>query len=291
MQSRTSIMVGLLLAVAVLAGTNGCSQSTAQAEPALADAQSPTGANAAPKAQPNDKPADEADVEKKERKKYEKRKEEDANDARKMAKLERDIDLARIKLHRAGMAGRQAATLNEVALAKAERELVLQQQRFATFHERSVPNRIAWAQLRLTRAEDGLKETHEELAQLEALYAAEEFADGTKEIVLDRGRRRLERAKRDLELRREDFAILTEKTIPAETVDQELKLELKVQALAKARRDAEASELDNKIGLLGAENGVAKLEEDIEAHTEAMAKRQRERADEDEADAEKKDKG
>ncbi len=296
MQTRTSMMVGLLLAAVTLAGTNGCSQTTAQAESALADAQSPSGANAVPQAQPDEKPAepaDEADGEKKERKKREKQADEDATDARKLAKLDRDVDLARAKLHRAQMARRQAATQNEVALAKAQRELELQQQRFATFGERSVPNRISWAQLRLTRAEDGLKETREELAQLEAVYAEEEFADGTKEIVLDRGRRRLERSKRDVELRREDYAILTEKTIPAETVDQELKLEQKVQALAKARREAEASELDKKIGLHGAENGVAKLEDDIQAHSEEMARRQRERADEDEddADAEKKDKG
>ncbi|MCH7814168.1 MAG: hypothetical protein IID40_09130 [Planctomycetes bacterium] len=262
----------------------------------MADAQSPAGANAAPQTQPDDKPdkpGDKSDGEKKQRKKQEERAEEDANDARKLAKLDRDIDLARAKLHRAQMASHQAATQHEVALAKAEREHALQQQRLATFRERSVPNRIAWAQLRLTRAEDSLKETREELAQLEALYAADEFADGTKEIVLDRGRRRLERSKRDFELRREDFAILTEKTIPAETIDQELKLEQKVQALAKARREAEASELDKKIGLHGAENGVAKLEEDIQAHTEAMARRQRERTeeDEDQADAEKKDQG
>ncbi len=294
MHTRTSIIVGLLLAAVMLAGTTGCSQTMARAEPALADAQSPAGANAAPQTQPDDKPAKEADKangEKKKRKKREQRAQEDANDARKLAKLDRDLDLARAKLHRAQMAQRQAATKHEVALAKTQRELELQQQRYATFGERAVPNRIAWAQLRLTRAQDSLKETREELAQLEALYAADEFADGTKEIVLDRGRRRLERSKRDFELRSEDFAILTEKTIPAETVDQELKLEQKVQALAKARREAEASELDKNIGLQGAENGIAKLVDDIQAHTEAMAKRQRERTDEDETDAEKKNQG
>ena len=69
-----------------------------------------------------------------------------------------------------------------------------------------------------------LAEAQQELEQLELMYSEEEFADQTKEIVLERGRRRLERTQRDLELRRADFATLQEQTLPVERREHELRV-------------------------------------------------------------------
>jgi hypothetical protein len=196
-----------------------------------------------------------------------------AEDRRKLAKLERDLDIARQKLVKAQLAGEHAQIQNRVAVAEAERELELEQRRMAAFKDRSAPNRIERSRLGLIRAEDRVKEAEEELAQLELMYAEEDFADQTKEIVLERGRRRLGRSRRDVELRKEDHAILTEETIPTEQREHELKVEKKNEVLDKARRDAETSALDNQIGIISAAAEVARLEAEIEALREKIAER------------------
>ena len=181
--------------------------------------------------------------------------------------------IARQKLVKAQVAAEHAQIQNQIAVAEAEGELELEQRRLAAFRDRSAPSRIEWSRLGLLRAEDRVKEAEEELTQLKLMYAEEDFADQTKEIVLERGRRRLERSRRDLELRTEDHAILTDETIPTEQREHELNVEKKTEALHKIRRDAEASALDNQIQITSAEAEVARLEAEIEALRAKTAKR------------------
>ena len=123
---------------------------------------------------------------------------EATKNARKLAKLERSRDIAGEKLAKARMTEVHAATDKETARARAEHELELEAARMQKFSQLEVPNRIAWAELRLTQAQDRVRDSEEELHQLELMYAEEDFADQTKEIVLDRSRRRVERSHRDL---------------------------------------------------------------------------------------------
>ena len=204
---------------------------------------------------------------------------EATKNARKLAKLEREQTIAGERLTKARMSEAHAATDQETAQARAEQELALETARMQKFRQREVPNRIAWAELRLKQAQDRVKDSEEELHQLELMYAEEDFADQTKEIVLDRSRRRLERSHRDLELRHEDHAILTEKTIPLELAEHEQKVRQKELALDKAHRDAEASEVDKRISLMSAEAEIVKVGVEIEALKEEM-QRNREKHEE-----------
>ncbi len=205
---------------------------------------------------------------------------EATKNARKMAKLERSQNVAAEKLTKARMSEAHAATDKETARAKAEHELSLEAARMQKYREREVPNRIAWAELRLQQARDRVKDSEDELHQLELMYSEEDFADQTKEIVLDRSRRRLERSHRDLELRHVDHAILTEQTIPLELVEREQKLRQKELTLEKTRRDAEASGLDKRIGLMNAEAEVVRVGVDIEALNEEMERNRQEHEEE-----------
>ncbi len=270
MRITISIVVRLLTGVLFVGSVTGCDMFGRQAKPIAASAETPTSTQEASTA----KPLEGADAEAEEK---EKQAEEDAKDARKLAKFGRDLDVARQKVIQARMAREHAEAQHAVTVAQAEQELELETQRLRTFTERSVPNRIEWSRLALVRAEDRVKENGEELKQLEMMYAEEDFADQTKEIVLERGRRRLERSQRDLELRREDFAILTEKTIPMETAEHELKVEQNTKGLEKARRDAEAATIEKKIGLMSGAAEVARLEAELEAHREKMEKTRRDR--------------
>ena len=262
----TERLAGVVLLLALGVGTIGCAAPGGAAEP-LQETER-TGPHAAGQekegAVAGIQPG--ADQEEKEA-------EAEAADRRNLAKLERDVEIARQKLVKAQVAAEHAQIQNQIAVAEAEGELELEQRRLAAFRDRSAPSRIEWSRLGLLRAEDGVKEAEEELTQLQLMYAEEDFADQTKEIVLERGRRRLERSRRDLELRTEDHAILTDETIPTEQREHELNVEKKTEALHKIRRDAEASALDNQIQITSAEAEVARLEAEIEALRAKIAKR------------------
>ena len=202
--------------------------------------------------------------------------EEEAKDARQHAKLDRDIAIAHERLAQARLTQAHAEIENGVTVAKAERELALETERLHVFTGLTAPNRIQQAQLDLVRAEDRATEAREEFEQLQKMYAEDDFADGTKEIVLERGRRRLERSQEDLRLRRDRFTILTEKTIPLEAADHEWKVEQKQQAVEKAHRAADSSALDKHIAGMKAEAEVASLEAEIATLDEKIAKRRKE---------------
>jgi hypothetical protein len=257
----------------------GCGNTTRQAEPTIVSQAPAATATEEPSEKPATQPdeADESSDQQDEKEEKLRQAEDDAKDARTLAKLERDLHVAGERLLGARLGKTHAAEKNAAALANAERELNLEQQRFRTFTERSAPNRIERAKLELTKAQDRATEAEEELRQLEMMYAADDFADQTKEIVLERGRRRLERSKRDLELRREEFAILTEMTIPQETADRELKVQKKTQELDQARREVEASKLAKQIERARAEAEIANLEAQIEDHRAETARTKRER--------------
>ena len=91
-----------------------------------------------------------------------------------------------------------------------------------------------------------------------------DFADKTKEIVLQRGRRRLERSRTNLDIRSKTFLFLQNHSLPLEHKELQFKLEQASLLLAKTQRDAKAGELDKQIAILTAEAGVAKLEFELQ---------------------------
>jgi hypothetical protein len=254
-------VIRLTVVAGLIAGLTGCATSEKQISVASASSKS----CAQRGNEESDKQAEK-----------EKRAEDQAKDERQHAKLERGLEIAHRGVEKARMAQAHSEVEQAVALAKAERELNLETQRLHIFMERTAPERIEQAKLGLVRAEDRVKENEEELRQLEMMYAEEDFADQTKEIVLERGRRRLQRSQRDLELRRESLATLTERTIPLETAEHESKVENKARDLEKARRTAEACQLAKHIDLMKAEAEVARLEAEIAALDEKMEKRRKE---------------
>jgi len=201
-----------------------------------------------------------------------KKAEERAKDERTLAKLQRSLDLATEKMHRAEMAQNHATLEQTVAIEKAKQELAIERRRLDTFKTSTMLNRVEWAHHALGGSEDRLQEAREELAQLRQLYGEDEFADATKEIVLQRGQKRLERSARDFELRGKDFATLKERTIPLELTEKEEAVRVKEQALEKTRRSAEAGQLDKAIGIMTARHEIVRIESEIDAHRQKMDK-------------------
>ncbi len=240
---------------------------------AAASGQSPA-SSSAPAAPPAEKKADEppkpandkqaADKQKEEVKKARERE-------RKLERLESDVSMARLRLDKARLARDHEERQFAESADKAERELAIARNKFAVFQEVTAPNRIARSELGLQMTEDGFHEAEEELDQLDLMYSEDQFADKTKEIVIDRARRRLERSQRDLDLRGTEHETLVSITIPQETTDQELDIQQKERGLDQLRRGHATNMIEQRLGVMGAEAEIVKLENELADVREEIA--------------------
>lgn len=198
---------------------------------------------------------------------------------RKLIKLRRELEMAELKLAKAKIVKGQGELKYNDSLAKAEKDFELAKRKLQIFEKFTLPNRVARAELGVQYAEDRLWETQKELQQLELMYNEEQFADKTKEIVIERARKQLERSTRDLELRREELQTLKDVTLPLERMELELAAEQAKRALLDVQRDNEAALIDRNVAELSAEaevvrieNELADLEEEIEEARQKKAK-------------------
>jgi hypothetical protein len=254
--------------------------ATTQAEPASEQAGEPAA-------------AEEDEAEKKEKEAKERAKKARERE-RKLAKLQRDMEVSRLKLSKTKLSTEHSAAQHQFAIEKAEVDLEIARKELRVFNEISAPNRIARAELSFQWAEDNLTDAREELRQLELMYEDDQFADQTKEIVIDRARRRLQRTERDIELRREELKTLKEISLPMERKQKELAVVRSEESLEKLRRDRKTSEIGEEIGLIGAEmeiirteHSISDLEEEIEEAAEEEAKRAEKEAAEEKAESDK----
>ncbi|UCG32784.1 MAG: hypothetical protein JSU68_14095 [Phycisphaerales bacterium] len=183
---------------------------------------------------------------------------------RKRALLARQLAIAaeKVKKARLALAHQQAEDQDKIARKSTERELV--ETKLRDFEGHNAPQRIEEARLELRRAEDSVKDAEEELAQLEMMYAEEDLADKTREIVLERGRRRLERARRDLDLKRTALANLEEHDLPREAAELRAQAADKASELEGLQRASETNLLDKQIALMEAEAEVTRLQAEID---------------------------
>ena len=188
---------------------------------------------------------------------------------RKREQLARDLEMARLRLEKAELETQQTEARHTLAIEKAEKSLALAERDLRTYLEREIPAQMERAELNLQYAEDGFVEAKEELEQLELMYKDEEFADKTREIVLERGRRRLERSQRDLDIRRAEHATWLEEQIPIEKERRERAVVDERQALRRLGEDERLAGIDRHVGLISARGEIIRLEQELEdLHTE-----------------------
>lgn len=170
----------------------------------------------------------------------------------------------------------QSAEAQEaVALAQAERDLRLASEDLARWRAEERPRRLAEDALDLQQSADGLLETREELAQLEMMYSASELGDATAEIVLNRTRRRLQRAEERHGLRERRSAELREVTLPREEDGRAQAERAKAVALDNLRRNQQKDRLAREAALRDLDFEARKLEREAAdaARDEAILER------------------
>lgn len=182
---------------------------------------------------------------------------------RKQSRSQRELQMAEMKLAKAKAQLELAEKQNVQALEKARADLEIAGRKLKTFKEKSRAERIDRAELGFAMSQDSVKEAEQELEQLELMYKDDQFADKTKEIVLERGRRRMERSKKSLAIETASIALLKSETLPVEELEQELAFKDKREALEKLQRDQEFGIIDQRIGLIAAEGEVLRLKDDI----------------------------
>ncbi len=183
--------------------------------------------------------------------------------ARKKDELKRKIEIARIKIEVTKAVVKSFEIETELELNKAKTEKDLAERELKQFSDVDMPRRLEESKLGIQESKDYVQDSKDELAQLEDMYKDGDLADKTREIVLQRGRRRVERANKRLALQEVEAQSLEKYKLPLEKEKLSLALKEKVDALQKAERDAAKEKLEKKIATIEAEAELANLEMEL----------------------------
>jgi|GEM_PF-3134076 len=182
--------------------------------------------------------------------------------AKKRAQQQRALELAELELQVAQLEAEQATTEAGRAVEEAHREVDEAQRALAHFQDHVMPHELAEAQLALDRADHRRELAKDELDELISMYAAEEFAELTKELVLKRGRKDLEFAERALVLQQAEQQALAGVELPRRRRDLEHELQQAQNGLADAEAAQRQGAIETQVKLLKARHELEDLRAD-----------------------------
>jgi hypothetical protein len=171
-------------------------------------------------------------------------------------KKQRDFEYAQLALEAATMDSENERRATSNAIEAAERELKAAKNEQEHFKKKVVPLELDERALAVDRAKQNVLEAREELTELEAMYAQEDFAKATKELVMTRGRSRLAMSERDLGLAERRATMVKEfdhKKREREFADRVKKAE---NALEDAQARAAKVDVDKRLAVLKAEHAL-----------------------------------
>lgn len=193
----------------------------------------------------------------------------DEDKARERADKAWELEQAKLDLRSTEMDIDLSMRAADAAVIEAEQGLEEAKVALAAFLETERGHQLGEAELGLERLRNRATESEMELEELEAMYADDEFAGKTKELVLERGRRSLALARRQLELQVMEVALLRETQLPQKEREHRHKLEKAERALGVARSKREQAELDAERKRRKAQHGIEKLERELAKASEA----------------------
>jgi len=180
---------------------------------------------------------------------------DDGEAAWKLQMAEREFEIATLEAEARLARAERDVTEAEQRVARAERDM-------ASFEEESAI-RLAREELQLDQSQESVEQRKLELEELVAMYEADEFATTTKELVIQRGRMRLEFSKRGHDLSQRSHAHMLEHELTAERTKHE-------QNLAKARFDHEMAMHDLEVTRMEIELSMRKKERELNEQREKV---------------------
>lgn len=196
------------------------------------------------------------------------------------AEIEEALERARIELEEAtlrlDLVREEQQVAEEASLTRVERTRLAAERAAKALEVRTEIERdrqLRGAQLRIQGNEDSLTNQQQELDQLEQMYAGTSLASETKDIVLERSRRAITRAKESLALARIDHELF----LSIEQPDRDRDVEDRARWSAEELRHLEVSQrldaIRRRLTLAESQRKVADLAdrvEDLESDLEAM---------------------
>jgi chromosome segregation ATPase len=183
--------------------------------------------------------------------------------AEQLRKKRRELENSRKDLLIKRLAAQMEATSARNAVEAAERQLHSANLELENFSAVTRDLESAERTLGVDRSRQSLVEAQEELKELEEMYRQEDFAETTKELVLVRGRNRLEMATRGLDIARLRASQLEAHEHPKRERDLNEAVLKAGQALQEARARLEKLALEQELSLAKAQQGIEDLEREI----------------------------
>ncbi|MBL8863313.1 MAG: hypothetical protein JNK02_15055 [Planctomycetes bacterium] len=198
--------------------------------------------------------------------------EQDASPQEQVAKKKRALEHAQLELAIA-QAEVQAA-LRKAADEVVDAELELREAAAALAHFLEVERdfELSKTGLGLDQAAWRLEAEKQELAELEAMYARDDVATLTKELVLQRGKKGVEFAERGLAHEQREAAMQRDFELPKKQRELETEQRSQENALREARAAAETSKLETDLKLRKARAEVEDAERELSAAQKKAAK-------------------
>jgi len=178
----------------------------------------------------------------------------------KAAKHARAVELARQRLAQAQLDRRADSAKHDARVEQARREHAIAAQALAQFESRVVPLRVRRAELALQAKEDSLAEVLEEFEQLKLMYAEQDLADRTREMVIHRTERRIQQQRAELEMARSELGHLRDGELRLERERLAVEAGGKQAAVAAAELDARVAAGEKSVAVAAAEHALADAE-------------------------------
>jgi hypothetical protein len=178
----------------------------------------------------------------------------------KIERKEHELACARLELQVAQQVTAADERDAKMRVVECERKLEMATRDVENF--KSVESVLAntEANLHIDEAKERLDESKQELKELEKSYEHEKFAEITKELVLSRGKVRVELAQKGLELSQKKASAVRDVEQPKKVAELSLAREKAEHDANEARSKTERLASENKLKLMKAEQSVQEIE-------------------------------
>lgn len=188
----------------------------------------------------------------------------DDSKAEALQKKERELNYAKLQLQITELELQADDRSQKNSIVDAERGVRHAEEELADYLQSHKAIEAKERQLNSDQQKEGLRETQQEYDELESMYKDEDFAKKTKELVLSRGKARLDFTQRGMELATSRREFQEQTATPRRERDLRDALEKARQGLEEGRTSAERKKLANQLQLLRARDGLDDLQKEVE---------------------------
>lgn len=187
-------------------------------------------------------------------------------------KAERDLRIAKMNFEKTKLTHENQRVGQAQAVERMAFEFDLMKKRHEIYMNEEIPNRIKRQELNMKYQRENVQSNREELEQLEKMYKDEQFADATKDIVVERARRSLDNALKSLEISESENRIFLDKTLPYEKEERKRGLDDKTRQIEQNARDWKIGEIDREIAIINQEAEIQRLADELKKVTDELEK-------------------